>query len=120
MDQGHLFIWDPRENVPYLVPPKDISRCKINVPRNARINASSMVEYVPQYDEVVKPKLAESSTHLWPIEAAAMSAAEDDVVSLCDDSCQASDEGEPDQVPVNMLAAEEAPCVLSQRPLLQG
>ena len=64
MDQGHLFIWDPRENVPYLVPPKDISRCKINVPRNARINASRVVEYVPQYDEVVKAKLAESSTHL--------------------------------------------------------
>ena len=77
-----------------------ISRCKINVPRNARIDASRVVEYVPQYDEVVKPKLAESSTHLWPIEAAAMSAAEDDVVSLCDDSCQASDEGEIDQVPV--------------------
>ena len=27
MDQGHLFIWDPRENVPYLVPPKELSRC---------------------------------------------------------------------------------------------
>ena len=118
MDQGHLFIWDPRENVPYLVPPKDISRCKINVPRNARINASRVVEYVPQYDEVVKPKLAESSTHLWPIEAAAMSAAEDDVVSLCDDSCQASDEGEPDQVPANMLAAEEAPPPEDELPLI--
>ena len=118
MDQGHLFIWDPRENVPYLVPPRDISRCKINVPRNARINASRVVEYVPQYDEVVKPKLAESSTHLWPIEAAAMSAAEDDVVSLCDDSCQASDEGEIDQVPVNMLAAEEAPPPEDELPLI--
>ena len=118
MDQGHLFIWDPRENVPYLVPPKDISRCKINVPRNARINASRVVEYVPQYDEVVKPKLAESSTHLWPIEAAAMSAAEDDAVSLCDDSCQASDEGEIDQVPVNMLAAEEAPPPEDELPLI--
>ena len=118
MDQGHLFIWDPRENVPYLVPPKDISRCKINVPRNARITASRVVEYAPQYDEVVKPKLAESSTHLWPIEAAAMSAAEDDVVSLCDDSCQASDEGEIDQVPVNMLAAEEAPPPEDELPLI--
>ena len=118
MDQGHLFIWDPRENVPYLVPSKDISRCKINVPRNARINASRVGEYVPQYDEVVKPKLAESSTHLWPIEAAAMSAAEDDVVSLCDVSCQASDEGEPDQVPVNMLASEEAPPPEDELPLI--
>ena len=76
------------------------------------------MEYVPQYDEVVKPKLAESSTHLWPIEAAAMSAAEDDVVSLCDDSCQASDEGEIDQVPVNMLAAEEAPPPEDELPLI--
>ena len=25
MDQGHLFIWDPREDVPYLVPPKELS-----------------------------------------------------------------------------------------------
>ena len=67
------------------------------------------MEYGPQYDEVVKPKLAESSTHRWPIEAAAMSAAEDDAVSLCDGSRQASDEGEVDhQASVNMLAAEEA------------
>ena len=94
--QGHLFVWNPCENVPYLVPPKELRRCKINVPRNARINASRVVEYVPQYDEVVKPKLAELSTHLWPIKAAAISAVEDDVVSLCDDSCQASDEGELD------------------------
>ena len=61
------------------------------------------MEY-PQYDEVVNRKLAESST-LWPIEAAALSAAED--VSLCDGSSQASDEGEVDQASVNMLAA---PC----------
>ena len=88
------------------------------MPRNARINASKVVEYVPQYNEVVKPKLAESSTHLWPIEAAATSAAEDDVVSLCDDSCQASDEGELDQVPVNMLAAEEAPPPEDELPLI--
>ena len=41
IDRGYLFIWDPRENVPYLVPP---SRRKLRVPRRSRINASRVVE----------------------------------------------------------------------------
>ena len=55
VDKGYLFVWDPSESVPYLVAPQDIKRCKLRVPRNARICASRVVEYVPQYDEEIKP-----------------------------------------------------------------
>ena len=57
IDRGDLFVWDPRENVPYLV----------WVPRRLRINASRVVEYVPQYDEVVKPQVVGQVAHLQPI-----------------------------------------------------
>ena len=55
VDKGYLFVWDPSESVPYLVAPQDIKRCRLEVPRNARICASRVVEYVPQYDEEIKP-----------------------------------------------------------------
>ena len=55
VDKGYLFVWDPSESVPYLVAPQDIKRCRLRVPRNARICASRVVEYVPQYDEEIKP-----------------------------------------------------------------
>ena len=55
VDKGYLFVWDPSESVPYLVAPQDIKRCTLEVPRNARICASRVVEYVPQYDEEIKP-----------------------------------------------------------------
>ena len=35
IDRGYLFIWDPRENVPYLVPPSEIGKCKLRVPRRS-------------------------------------------------------------------------------------
>ena len=50
VDKGYLFVWDPSEDVPYLVAPQDIKRCRLRVPRNARICASR-----PQYDEDIKP-----------------------------------------------------------------
>ena len=55
VDKGYLFVWDPSESVPYLVAPQDIKRCRLRVPRNARIYASRVVEYVPQYDENIEP-----------------------------------------------------------------
>ena len=54
IDGGHLFSWDPRENQPYLVSKADVHRCKLRGPRNARINATRVVEYVPQFDEQVQ------------------------------------------------------------------
>ena len=55
MDKGYMFIWDPREQVPYLVPPSVVPSCKLRIPRKHRICASRVVEYVPQYDEEVTP-----------------------------------------------------------------
>ena len=37
MDKGYMFVWDPRENVPYLIAPENINRCKLKVPRNAML-----------------------------------------------------------------------------------
>ena len=37
------------------------------VPRNARINATRVVEYVPQFDEQLQPRVASSSTSLSPV-----------------------------------------------------
>ena len=56
IDKGYMFVWDPRENVPYLIAPENINRCRMKVPRNARICASRVVEYVPQYDEELTPR----------------------------------------------------------------
>ena len=55
------------ENVPYLEPPSEIGNCKLRVPRLSRINASRVVEYVPQYDEVVKPQIVDQAANLRPI-----------------------------------------------------
>ena len=99
VDQGHLFAWDPREDVPYLVPPDDISRCTIKVPRRARINATRVVEYVTQYDETVIPKLADQPSNLQPVEAAASPGAAvdgDDAVSVADGKLF---EAEPPPIP---------------------
>ena len=67
LDKGYLFVWDPREKVPYLFAAKDRKRCNIRVPRNARICASRVVEYVPQYDEVVQPKPFDPMERLRPV-----------------------------------------------------
>ena len=40
MDKGYMFIWDPREQVPYLVPPSVVPNCKLRIPRKHRICAS--------------------------------------------------------------------------------
>ena len=66
VDKGYLFVWDPSESVPYLVAPQDIKRCKLKVPRNARICASTVVEYVPQYDEEICPIEFSQGTRLTP------------------------------------------------------
>ena len=55
IDKGYMFIWDPRESVPYLVAPENVNRCRLKVPKNAKICASRVVEYVPQYDEELNP-----------------------------------------------------------------
>ena len=31
MDKGYMFVWDPREDVPYLIEPENINRCKLQV-----------------------------------------------------------------------------------------
>ena len=67
IDRGYLFFWDPRENVPYLVPPSEIGKCKLRIPRRSRINASRVFEYVPRYDEVVKPQIVDQAANLRPI-----------------------------------------------------
>ena len=70
IDKGYMFVWDPRENVPYLVAPENINRCRMKVPWNARICASRVVEYVPQYDEELTPRHFIPSEHLAPISTA--------------------------------------------------
>ena len=70
MDKGYMFVWDPRESVPYLVAPENINRCKLKVPRNARICASRVVEYVPQYDEHLSPRTFVPAERLTPVSTA--------------------------------------------------
>ena len=65
-----MFVWDPRENVPYLIAPENINRCKLKVPRNARICASRVVEYVPQYDEQLSPRNFVPAERLTPVSTA--------------------------------------------------
>ena len=64
IDGGHLFVWNRLENQPYLVAKADVHRCKLRVPRSTRINATRVVEYVPQFDEQLQPRVASSSTSL--------------------------------------------------------
>ena len=33
VDDGHMFVWDPREDRPFLVPKKELHRCKLRIPR---------------------------------------------------------------------------------------
>ena len=35
VDDGHLFVWDPREDRPFLVPKEELHRCKLRVPKGA-------------------------------------------------------------------------------------
>ena len=62
-----MFIWDPRESVPYLIAPENVNRCRLKVPKNAKICASRVVEYVPQYDEELTPCSFEPSERLAPV-----------------------------------------------------
>ncbi|CAE7750010.1 unnamed protein product [Symbiodinium sp. CCMP2592] len=62
LDEGSLFVWDPREHRPYFVKKEDVHRCKLRIPRKARINATRVVEYVPQFEETLRPAVrAEAS-----------------------------------------------------------
>ena len=70
MDKGFLFVWDPRKSVPYFIAPENLDRCKLKVPRNARICASRVVEYVPQYDETLTPCIYSSIDKLAPVSTA--------------------------------------------------
>ena len=67
IDKGYMFIWDPRESVPYLIVPENINRCRLKVPKNAKICASRVVDYVPQYDEELTPCSFEPSERLAPV-----------------------------------------------------
>ena len=67
IDKGYMFISDPPESVPYLVAPENINRCRIKVPKNDKIRASRVVEYVPQYDEELSPCSFEPSETLAPV-----------------------------------------------------
>ena len=67
IDKGYMFIWDPREDVPYLVAPENVNRCRLKVPKNAKICASRVVEYVPQYDEELTPCSFEPRERLVPV-----------------------------------------------------
>ena len=76
-----MFVWDPRENVPYLIAPENINRCKLKVPRNARICASRVVEYVPQYDEHLSPRAFIPADRLTPVSTAVPAERADDAVT---------------------------------------
>ena len=76
-----MFVWDPKEAVPYLVAPENINRCKFKVPRDARICASSVVEYVPQYDEYLRPRTFTLADRLAPVSTAVPADAAQDAES---------------------------------------
>ena len=67
IDKGYMFIWDPRESVPYLIAPENVNRCRLKVPKNAKICASRVVEYVPQYDEELTPCLFDLNERPAPV-----------------------------------------------------
>ena len=99
MDKGYLFIWDPKEAVPYMVPPEHLHRCQLRVPRKARICASRVVEYVPQYDEEVTLKLFDPAERLRPIEARALPAEAEGSEHAAEPPVVAGSEGAPLEVP---------------------
>ena len=69
------------ENVPYLIAPENINRCKFKVPRNARICFSRVVEYVPQYDEHLSPRAFVPADRLAPVSTAVPAERTDDVMT---------------------------------------
>ena len=85
LDEGAMFVWDPREHRPYFVKKEDVHRCRLKVPRKARINATRVVEYVPQFDETLQPARREHNPSLSPVTASASPAPrEDDTISFSD------------------------------------
>ena len=105
IDGGFMFIWDPRNQVPYMVKPKDVHRCKLKVPRDARVNAT---EYVPQYDEHVTPRVPNEPRKTIPLEAQAASSVpliEEDAVSFSDGVPVAWNR---EEVPVSLLKPQKA------------
>ena len=80
-----MFVWDPREHRPYFVKKEDVHRCRLKVPRKARINATRVVEYVPQFDETLQPARREHNPSLSAVTASASPAPrEDDTISFSD------------------------------------
>ena len=82
VDKGYMFVWDPREKVPYLIAPENIKRCRMRVPRNARICASRVVEYVPQYDEEIQPIPYKQPERLSPAQPVANPAESKEVIDV--------------------------------------
>ena len=82
VDKGYMFVWDPREKVPYLIAPENIKRCRMRVPRNARICASRVVEYVPQYDDEIQPIPYKQPERLSPVQPVANPAESKDVIDV--------------------------------------
>ena len=114
VDDGHLFVWDPREDRPFLVPKKELHHCKLRVPRGARINASRVVEYVPQFDEELHPRVHSASPALSPVTASAVPAYEEGSVLFppgCDDIEYVPDfpDADPDSRPASVEALDYEP-----------
>ena len=107
-DQGCLFVWDPKESGPYFVPASEVHRCKLKVPRGARLNASRVVEYVPQFDERLSPLVHQTVEQLSPVEAAASpSAVESDAVSVVDEDIGSGTGDLTGYVPTEVATSDE-------------
>ena len=107
-DQGCLFVWDPKESGPYFVPASEVHRCKLKVPRGARLNASRVVEYVPQFDERLSPLVHQTVEQLSPVEAAASpSAVESDAVSVVDEDIGGGIGDLPGYAPTEVATSDE-------------
>ena len=107
-DQGCLFVWDPKESGPYFVPASEVHRCRLKVPRGARLNASRVVEYVPQFDERLSPVVHQPVEQLSPVEAAASpSAVESDAVSVVDEGVGLSAEELAEYAPTEVATSDD-------------
>ena len=107
-DQGCLFVWDPKESGPYFVPASEVHRCRLKVPRGARLNASRVVEYVPQFDERLSPVVHQPVEQLSPVEAAASpSAVESDAVSVVDEGIGLSAEELAEYAPTEVATSDD-------------
>ncbi len=96
LEGGFLFVWDPRNHVPYMDVPRQ-------VPRDARVNAARVVEYVPQDDEHVTPRVPNEPRKTIPLEAQAATNVpliEEDAVSFPDGVPAAWNR---EEVPVSLL-----------------